>query len=248
MQSNAYVLFVCLGTGLVFGQGSQSSSSAQNSGKSNYVRRISGGVSLGVMGLPTIKNATSTTSTTTVTTDYTTTNASQRIGFGATVQGVITDHFAVNVSAMYRRIGYQMTTTVTTGTTTLTTTGTHEDTRASALEVPMTVRWYSISRRKPGPRFFGEGGVAIRDAINPRTSTDTTNSAGTIACCIATTGKTANHMTRGFVAGLGVQLIDPIGIRVVPEVRYTRWMNDTFNMFSTRTQRNQIEAVISLSF
>jgi hypothetical protein len=47
---------------------------------------------------------------------------------------------------------------------------------------------------------------------------------------------------------MGLQLIDPFGIRVVPEVRYTRWLDDMFYYQSTITQRNQIEAVISLSF
>jgi hypothetical protein len=35
---------------------------------------------------------------------------------------------------------------------------------------------------------------------------------------------------------------------VIPGVRYTRWMGETFNAFSTSTRRNQVEAMISLSF
>jgi hypothetical protein len=34
----------------------------------------------------------------------------------------------------------------------------------------------------------------------------------------------------------------------VPQVRFTRWSADTFDVFSTTTQRNQIEAMISLTF
>ncbi len=44
------------------------------------------------------------------------------------------------------------------------------------------------------------------------------------------------------------QLIDEVGIRVVPGVRYTRWMGETFKSPATATQRNQIEAMISLTF
>lgn len=254
MQSKALVLSACLSAGLVFAQAS--SSSARDSGKGNYVRRISAGVSLGVLGLPVVKGNTSTaTPNSTTTVDYATTNASARIGYGVTVNAAIFDHFAVNVSAIYRRIGYQMTTTTTvstvstsTNTITNTTTGLHEDTRVGALEIPIVLRWYAIPREKRGARFFGEAGLAIRDALNPRTSTDTIDASGNAACCIAGPGKIANRITRGYVAGMGVQVIDPIGIRVVPEVRYTRWSNDTFNTFSTRSQRNQLEAVISLTF
>jgi hypothetical protein len=47
---------------------------------------------------------------------------------------------------------------------------------------------------------------------------------------------------------MGVHAVDPFGIRVVPEVRYTRWMGETWNMLSTKTSRNQIEAIISIGF
>jgi len=52
----------------------------------------------------------------------------------------------------------------------------------------------------------------------------------------------------GVVAGVGVQFDDEFGIHVVPEVRYTRWINPTFDNLSTNTQRNQVEAAISLTF
>jgi hypothetical protein len=50
------------------------------------------------------------------------------------------------------------------------------------------------------------------------------------------------------VAGFGVQANDDIGIRVVPQVRYTRWLAEPFNRFSTSTGRDQIEAMFSLTF
>ena len=50
------------------------------------------------------------------------------------------------------------------------------------------------------------------------------------------------------MAAFGAQLIDPLGIRVIPEVRYTRWLNQTWNTGSTLMERNQIEGVITLSF
>ena len=57
-----------------------------------------------------------------------------------------------------------------------------------------------------------------------------------------------NRTVFGYTAGLGILAIDPVGIRVIPEVRYTRWTADAFNSFSTISARNQLEAGISLSF
>ena len=145
MQSNACVLLACLSAGLVFAQGSSSSSSSSGSGNGNYVRRFSAGLSLGVMTLPLISNRTVTTTPTANTTNtYSTTNDSHRIGFGATGQVAILDRFAVNVSATWRRIGYQMT-TVSTVSTTSTSTGitTREPGWAGAWKVsPPPPAWF----------------------------------------------------------------------------------------------------------
>ena len=50
------------------------------------------------------------------------------------------------------------------------------------------------------------------------------------------------------VAGAGIQLVDEFGIHVVPEVRYTRWVDPIFHNLTTRTNDNQVEADISLTF
>ena len=50
------------------------------------------------------------------------------------------------------------------------------------------------------------------------------------------------------VGGSGMQFVDEFGIHVVPEVRYTRWEDSNFDNLTTRTERNQVEANISLTF
>ena len=52
----------------------------------------------------------------------------------------------------------------------------------------------------------------------------------------------------GVTAGFGGQLIDPVGIRVIPEVRYTRWFGATFDSPPTLSRRDQLEFMISISF
>ena len=53
---------------------------------------------------------------------------------------------------------------------------------------------------------------------------------------------------RGATAGVGLQLVDPIGVRVVPEVRYTRWFGSVFDNRATRSRPDQVEFVLSLTF
>jgi hypothetical protein len=112
----------------------------------------------------------------------------------------------------------------------------------------LMARYYVKNRFTKGPHFFFDLGGALLKASNVRSSVASINNAGAVACCTSATPHIANRTARGYVGGLGVQLIDPIGIRVVPEVRYTRWATDMFRDKSTLSLRNQIEAVISLTF
>ncbi len=193
----------------------------------------------------------------TINTEDQTTGASSRIGYGITGQVRITNHFAVDLSAIYRRIGYELNNTVTATTTTIlngittsttSTTSTHQDTRAHLFDIPLELRYYSSARRPDGPRWFVEGGGAWRVSTGIRTSTDVTDTSGVTTCCTNTPVTPAHHSTIGMVGGAGIQLIDPLGIHVVPEVRYTRWMDQIFQNGTTTTTQNQLDASISLTF
>jgi hypothetical protein len=237
---------------------SSTSTSSSDKSTANFIRRFSVGATLSVLGLSTVGGNTQTVATSSsVSTVYSTSGASSRIGYGLTFQAGITNHFAIAAGVYLRKIGYQFTTTVNTTTNvveggtvvpTVTTTSTHDDTRARLIDIPFMVRYFGKSRHVPGPRWFAEGGGAWRDATNFRTSMDSTDASSVITCCTSVPTVVTNHSARGFVAGAGLQFIDPFGIRVVPEVRYTRWMDEIFSNLSTHTQRNQLEANITLSF
>jgi len=187
-----------------------------------------------------------------------TTGGSSRYGYGLTGEFRISNHWAVDVNALYRRIGYQFDQSITTTTTVIlngvtssntSTTSSHEDTRARLFDFPFVVRWYTSAKRPNGPRLFAEGGGAYRFASGIRTSIDTTDAADNLTCCTNTPATPANKSSLGIVAGVGLLLIDPFGIHVVPEIRYTRWTDQTFNnMMTVTTEQNQLEAVFSLSF
>jgi hypothetical protein len=239
------------------GSGTSSSSSSSAPAKRSE-RRFSGGATLSVMGLSLLKGGTSTIDNTSeISTEYQTKGASERIGYGLTLQGRITEHFYVNVSGLLRRTGYQLTTTVSTTTTSTlngisfpstTTTSTHEDTRARLIDIPLLVRYYGLGKRPGSPRWFLEGGGSWRLANQIRTSIDSTDASGNVTCCTFTPAVPQHRSSIGAMAGAGIQFVDEFGIHVVPEVRYTRWVDPTFNNLTTRTQRNEVEAAISLTF
>jgi hypothetical protein len=222
-------------------------------------RRFSGGITLSVLGFSLVPGkSTSVTNTAgTVTTENQTTGASSRIGYGLIGQVRITNHFSIDINPLYRRLGYQFTNTVTATTTsvlngiTTSTTGviiTHEDNRAHLIDVPVVLRYYGSARRPRGPRWFVEAGAAWRVATGIRTSTDITDVSGVNTCCTFTPTTPDHHSSVGLVAGAGFQFIDPLGIHVVPEVRYTRWEDAIFNNLTTTMHGNQLEATLSLSF
>jgi hypothetical protein len=171
------------------------------------------------------------------------------------VQAAVTERFAVNVGFLLRRVGYKMNTDTLEGTDNPNTpqddrihTVKNEDTRAKFFDFPVAVRYYGKDRHTAGPRWFVEGGAALRHVSRIKTSVDTTVGAADTVCCSTTPAQPAVRTIRGFVGGFGVQLIDPVGVRVVPQVRYTRWSGRTFDAFSNRTELNQVEAMISLTF
>lgn len=222
-----------------------------------YVRRFSVGATLSVLGLPMVRGRTDNIVTTTPVVDslYTTTGATRRVGFGLTAQVALTNRFAVNAGVFRRSLGYKMNSDILQGTDNPNTTvdeRTHivqnEDTRAKLFDFPVTVRYYGKDRREPGARWFIEAGGVLRRVSQIRTSIDTTVNSGDTQCCDVTPANPGYRSVHGFVGGAGVQLIDPLGIRVVPEVRYTRWVDVMFANFSTGTNRNQLEAMISLTF
>jgi hypothetical protein len=237
--------------------GSSSSSSSSAPAPASE-RRFTGGLTLSVLGLSLVPGKTTTVNNTSeISTQYQTSGASSRIGYGLTVQARITEHFYVDLSGLLRRIGYQMTTTVATTTTGIlngstypitTTTETHEDTHARLIDIPLVLRYYGTGKRPRSPRWFLEAGGSWRLANDIRTSTDTTDASGVNTCCTFTPTVPDHRSGIGMVAGAGIQLMDEFGIKVTPEVRYTRWIDQVFDNLSTHTQRNQVEADISLTF
>ncbi len=127
-------------------------------------------------------------------------------------------------------------------------TGVHEDTRASLIDVPLTVRYYTRDRHEPGPRMFVEAGGAWRDTRDIRTSMSTTNAQSQTTCCTFTPSEPRYSTAPGVVMGAGIMLIDAFGIHFAPEVQYTRWMKPIYESLTTDTRRNEISAGFTIGF
>ncbi len=212
-----------------------------------YIRRFSVGATLSVLATKPMRTADYSILTVnpTVQATYVTLDRSQRIGWGGTVQAAITERLAVNAGFIVRRFGYEMSSEAFLGATDHV--AASEMVLGKYFDVPVLVRFYTRSRYRPGPHWFVEGGAVFRRATKLESLTTTT-----LDYLDTTTSTTPvlplSRTTNGYTVGVGLQLIDPLGIRVIPGVRYTRWMNRTYNHLSTYNDLNQVEANLTLSF
>jgi len=229
----------------------------QNQEEPVYVRRFSAGATLSVMGLSMIPgNEVNVTLTTPAfTARHATTSTPKRIGYGFTAQLMLTERIGVGVNPLLRRINYKLDTDIHEGVDNPNTIVDErffrtrdEETRARLLDVPITLRYYGKDRHDDGARWFFDVGGAIRKVYNIGSSSFTTAGSGAPVCCDLTPARPRKTSVNGLVGGFGVQVADELGVKIVPMVRYTRWLGTTFDSLSTTTRRDQVEAMISITF
>jgi Outer membrane protein beta-barrel domain len=173
---------------------------------------------------------------------------------GVAMQVTLTNRFAVAINAIVRQAGFVMSSNTIEGVD-LPTTPTddrkyyiaYEDTHAYYMDLPLMVRFYGKSHKKEGRRWFVETGGTVRHAWNTKTSITTETIDGT-TCCDNTPTRVHKQNALGATAGAGMHFKDDFGIRIIPEVRYTRWLNETFQKYGVRSSRNQIEFLLTIGF
>ncbi len=182
-------------------------------------------------------------------------NKSKYFGVGGTMDAYITERYSVNVSLLWRRAGYHLTTKyhdtvddpgTTTDERTLVKTVT-EDTRADYYDVPLLVRRYNKSRYEGGWRYFYEAGGSARVVRNIRSQTQE-ETVSTITCCSEVPATPSSKSAFGATAGAGVMLKDDFGVKIVPGVRYTYWFGGIFNQRAAVSRRHQVEVGVSFVF
>lgn len=220
-----------------------------------FVKRFSLGVSLNVLALPQMKElGTSQQPSSILQVDSRTTPMGNRIGYGAWVQVRATSRFAVNVNGVLRRVKWEGTVDNYIGVDRPTTSfddrqqiNIDEKTKARYFDLYLMVRRFSRDHDEAGHRWFWELGPAVRQ-VNQITSQFTTRRGNESTCCDVTPREPANKWNKGFSAGFGGQFRDDFGITVTPQVRYTRWLDRTFDHLSIRTERNQLEGMVSIGW
>lgn len=173
-------------------------------------------------------------------------------GFGGRIQFALTGRFALAIDGALHTVKYTTAIDQYVGTDNPDTTQDErkrsridETTSARLLDVPVLVRYYLKDRHEEGNRWFFEGGPSWR--LARRATTQKTTKVDDKET-IDNTPATHRASTPGFTMGVGMQLIDDLGIRVVPEFRYTRWLDPSFDSLSARSRQNQAEFILSLTF
>ncbi len=199
---------------------------------------------------------TATSSTTKPIADYSYTGSAHAATFGAraSFEYKITRHLSAGFEIGARKAEYEEVTTILSGTkdpnastdkrpvTTLT-----QTTRSTYVEIPILARYYGIFSKGFLTRAYAVGGPAYRHIGNIRTGNDTVNADSTTDYNeTPATPRRTNQF--GFSGGVGFRFIDEVGIRVSPEIRYTRWQGDTFAGPSYRSNSNQFEVSLGFSF
>jgi hypothetical protein len=175
---------------------------------------------------------------------YDTSPSGPRIAGGGMIQYAFAERFAAAAQILLRRAKFETNGTFTSGTLA----SSQDFSAADFLETPFTLRRFSRPHAEQGARWFLEGGVALRFARNIRSSLLTTDTASKTVCCDERPIKATQSPAAGVTFGAGYQLSDDFGLRLTPQIRYTRWLQSVFNQQSIRSRSDQIEAGLSITF
>lgn len=199
---------------------------------------------------------TTTVSTTSPVADltYTGSSDSSHLGFGPTFEYRFTKKLSLGVEMFYHQAQYKQQVDTRFGTkdpnaatddrkpyTVV------ETTRASYWEIPIIARYYGIRQRGVLSHGYVIGGAVIRQTSNIRTGNEITNPDQTTNYN-EIQAKAKNATQIGGVVGLGMRFIDPVGLRIMPEVRYTLWQGYTFQGPSFNSVPRQLEVGLGFSF
>ena len=174
---------------------------------------------------------------------------------GVAIQVTVTNRFALAVNAIVRQAGFSITANVIEGTDNPATPTVDErkfyidteSTHGYYMDLPVLIRFYGKSHRKEGHRWFVEGGGTVRHVWNVKTSITRETVDGS-TCCNNTPTHPHKQNALGATVGAGMHFADDFGIRIIPEVRYTRWFNETFQKYGVHSRRDQIEILITIGF
>lgn len=221
--------------------------------KRSFVRPISVGVTLSVLAQTPLQNGDFGDDKTGFSQTASTAAGGYRVGFGGLVQVRLPRKFAFAASVLQHKSQHSRTIDTYEGTDNPNTplddrkhTTIDETSIVKYWDYTFLLRRYTKDHFQSGHRAFFEGGINIRDARSIRSERETTLGATTTPDNKPIVPD--RKMGRGLVGGVGAQFVDDFGVKLVPEFRYTRWIQPTFDNLSTQSRKNQFEAIVSITF
>jgi hypothetical protein len=181
-------------------------------------------------------------------------NGSQKAALAATFEYMFTPRLSVGADFYLTHAKYTLTTQVRSGLPSpnsgvddrpLTTYA--ESSNADYWVFPMLARYGGVRPRGFLSHLYVAAGAEYRHVGRVRTGTDIYYPDGTTGYTeIAAVPTNSNQI--GGVVGLGLRMLDDLGIKVAPEIRFIRWTNSTFEGPGYHSQMNQAEAGLGFSF
>ncbi|HZS57355.1 MAG TPA: hypothetical protein VFA65_23350 [Bryobacteraceae bacterium] len=213
-------------------------SSSVHESTSSEIPRIWGGITGSYLPFKLVSTSSTTNSTTGETVASTTANG--QAGAGLTFNVRLFGPYWLNIGGVYRFGGYDTFDGINNNTIYL------ERTRARYLDFPVLIRYAGPHFRWSKYSFYEVGG-ALRYATHINLTQAASNGTN-YYCCAPPSTTSIKRTIEGVVVGTGITGKDDFGIVVSPEVRYTRWMGDTFRSPTVSTMRDQLEVTISFGF
>jgi len=189
------------------------------------------------------KDVTVTPANTSQSWSFSTSNTYLQVAFGPSLELRLTRKFALAGEFLYHRLNYTDTATImeSSNTTTIT-----EQTSARFWDIPL-LRYRGLAESGFRSKIYFAGGGAVRKVSHIQTNNQTTLPDGSTASNNTPTTPSERNLP-GAVIGVGLRLVDDFNLKLRPELRFARWMGETFDSESTRTRRDELAVGIALTF
>ncbi|MCW5966354.1 MAG: hypothetical protein KIT83_20120 [Bryobacterales bacterium] len=181
-------------------------------------------------------------------------STSNPVGIGAYVEVPVYSRLALHTGFLLRSVSFNAGTETILGEDTASTTvdertftSSLQRTRARYWEVPLVLRLYDSADHRKRFRAFIEGGAAYRIATVTETYREFTDADGTVTSDRAL-ASLANSNAFGALIGAGFRAKGSGRVAFVPGIRFTRWFAPTFLDGPTRSTKNQMELMLSVTF
>jgi hypothetical protein len=243
-RAAGFILCGLLLTPVLFAQG------ASDSDHHNFLRRFSVGARGTVfpMAIQT-SGITANNPTTASTATYTLAPSTPLFGGGLTVEYAASQRILVSADVLYHEFRYSSdtTTALTAADGTTTISDVAEGTHARYWELPILVHLTSLPARTASAQVMLGVGPTFRYVTGVRSEFTTTNPDGSQAVSYRPRA-IQSQTVMGGVASAGVRLTDDFGIKYTPEVRYIRWLSDSFTSWPAQQRRNELHVVVGITW